>query len=306
MAKYIVTGGAGFIGSNIVEELVKRGQEVKVIDDLSAGNRSNIKPFLSSIEFVKGSISNYALLKKEFEGSDYVLHQAADASVPASIKNPLKTTKTNILGTVNVLRAAKDTGVKRLVFASSCAVYGDHPTGVNETSVVKPLSPYAVSKLSAESFSTLYNTLYNLETVCLRYFNVFGPKQNPTSNYAAVIPKFIKLIKGRRRPEIYGDGYQSRDFVYVSNVVEANLLACTREGIAGKTYNIGTGISTSINDLVPHLNKLLGRNVTAKYSAPREGDILQSKANIAAAKRELGYFPKVDLVEGLKRTIGSF
>jgi len=255
MASYVVTGGAGFIGSHIVEELVKRGQDVKVIDDLSTGNRSNIKHILDKITLVKGSIMSYSLLKKEFEGHDYVLHQAADVSVQNSMQNPAGTTKTNVLGTLKVLKAAKDARVKRVVLASSCAVYGEHPTAVNETTMLKPLSPYAVSKLSAESFAKLYNDIYGLETVSLRYFNVFGPRQDPKSQYAAVIPKFIKIMKGRRKPEIYGDGFQSRDFVYVSNVVDACLLACNSVGVAGKVYNIGTGIGTDLNTLVKHLNK---------------------------------------------------
>ncbi|MDP7282399.1 MAG: NAD-dependent epimerase/dehydratase family protein, partial [Candidatus Undinarchaeales archaeon] len=213
MANYVVTGGAGFIGSNIVEELVKRGETVKVIDDLSTGSRSNLKNVLKDIEFVKGSITNYALLKKEFAGYDYVLHQAAEVSVQKSIKHPVNTAKINVLGTINVLKAAKDTGINRVVIASSCAVYGESPTAVSENSIVKPLSPYAASKLSAETFSRLYSDLYGLETVCLRYFNVFGPRQNPKSEYAAVIPKFLKIVKARRKPVIYGDGFQTRDFV---------------------------------------------------------------------------------------------
>ncbi len=303
MANYVVTGGAGFIGSNIVEELVKRGETVKVIDDLSTGSRSNLKNVLKDIEFVKGSITNYALLKKEFAGYDYVLHQAAEVSVQKSIKHPVNTAKINVLGTINVLKAAKDTGINRVVIASSCAVYGESPTAVSENSIVKPLSPYAASKLSAETFSRLYSDLYGLETVCLRYFNVFGPRQNPKSEYAAVIPKFLKIVKARRKPVIYGDGFQTRDFVYVSNVVEANILAATKPGVGGNTYNIGTGISTDINTLVKHVNKVLEKNVTPKYEAARDGDIKQSKAHISAAKQGLNYFPKVDLIAGLRKTV---
>ncbi|MDP7282195.1 MAG: NAD-dependent epimerase/dehydratase family protein [Candidatus Undinarchaeales archaeon] len=303
MASYVVTGGAGFIGTNIVEELIKRGQEVKVIDDLSTGKRSNLKDFMSDITFVKGSIMNYSLLKKEFQGFDYVLHQAADVSVQSSVKNPSGTAKTNVLGTINVLKAAKDAGVKRVVLASSCAVYGEYPTAVNENTPLKPLSPYAVTKSSAESFAKLYNELYGLETVCLRYFNVFGPRQDDKADYSAVIPKFIKIIKGRRRPTIFGDGFQSRDFVYVSNVVEACLLACTKQGVSGKIYNIGTGISTDLNSLVKHLNKILEKSMEPKYEEQRAGDIMNSKANIGLARKELGYFPKVDMVGGLRRTV---
>ncbi|MFH1450624.1 MAG: NAD-dependent epimerase/dehydratase family protein [archaeon] len=306
MASYVVTGGAGFIGSNIVEELVKRGHKVKVIDDLSTGSRSNLKMFLDKIELVKGTVTNYALLKKEFADFDYVIHEAADVSVQDSIKNPAKTAKNNILGTVNVLNAAKDAGVKRVVLASSCAVYGDSPSAVTEVSPVKPLSPYAVSKLSCESFARLYTDLYGLETVSLRYFNVFGPRQSATSDYAAVIPKFIKIIRARRRPDVYGDGFQTRDFVYVSNVVDATILACTMNGVAGKVYNIGTGISTDINTLVKHLNKILEKSSTPRYEVARAGDIKHSKAHISAARRELGYFPKVDLVAGLRKTVESF
>lgn len=306
MAKYVVTGGAGFIGSHIVEELVKRGEDVKIIDDLSTGSKANIKPFLGKALFVEDTVTNFSMLKKELVDYDYVIHQAADVSVQASLDDPVGTAKTNVLGTVNVLKAAKDAAVKRVVLASSCAVYGDQPSAVSENSPAKPVSPYAVSKLCAESFARLFAEAYGLETVCLRYFNVFGPRQNPSSEYAAVIPKFIKLIKGRRRPEIFGDGFQTRDFVYVSNVVDANLLACSKPGVSGKVYNIGTGISTDINTLVKHINKSLGKEAEPKYLEKRTGDIMSSKANIGAARQELVYFPKIDLVEGLKRTVESF
>lgn len=305
MSKYIVTGGAGFIGSNIVEELVKRGEEVKIIDDLSAGSKANIRPVLDKIELVQDSITNYSCLKREFPGYDYVIHQAADVSVQASIEDPIGTTKTNVLGTVNVLSAAKDAGIRRVVIASSCAVYGEQQSAISENATLKPMSPYAVSKLSAENYAKLFADAYGIETVCLRYFNVFGPKQNPSSEYAAVIPKFIKLIKAGRKPTIYGDGFQTRDFVYVSNVVEANLLACSAAGVSGKAYNIGSGISTDINTLVKHVNKVLDKNMAPKYEPARAGDIVHSRASINAAKHDLGYFPKIDLMAGLSKMAES-
>ena len=228
--KFLVTGGAGFIGSNIVEELLKRGYSVRILDNFSTGRRENIKEFLNDIELIEGDIRSYHTVQKAVKGIDVILHQAALPSVPRSINDPITTNEVNVGGTLNILDAAKDAGVKRIVFASSSSVYGDNPVlPKHEGMLPNPLSPYAVSKLTGEHYMRVFNKLYGLETISLRYFNVFGPKQDPNSQYSAVIPKFIKAIKEDRKPIIYGDGMQSRDFTYVANVVEANILAATAD-----------------------------------------------------------------------------
>jgi len=304
VSKYIVTGGAGFIGSNLVKELVRRGQTVKVIDDLSTGRKANLKDVISQIEFVKGDITDLKLLQKEFKGWDFVLHQAAFISVPGSIMAPLESNETNITGTLNVLIAARDQKIKRVVLASSTAVYGDSlPEIKKEDSPLCPLSPYALHKAVNESYAQLFYKLYGLETVCLRYFNVFGPNQDPKSEYAAVIPKFITAMLRDERPVVFGDGLQSRDFNYVFNNVEANILASQAKGAAGEVFNIASGQSMTLLELIAVINQVLGKNIQPTYKKPRLGDIKISKANITKAKKILGNKPVVSFQKGLSKTI---
>lgn len=304
MSKYIVTGGAGFIGSNIVKELVKRGETVKVIDNLSTGYKKNLADVKDQIEFVEGDIKDLDFLQKEFAGFDYVLHQAALCSVPRSINDPIASNANNIDGTLNVLVAARDNKIKRVVYASSSSVYGDQELDYKvETLPIKPLSPYALNKYAAERYTQLFYEIYGLETVCLRYFNVFGPNQDPDSAYSAVIPLFIKAILKGESPVIFGDGSQARDFTYVENNVEANILAATSSQGAGEVCNIACGSSISLNELVDMINKNLGTDIKPVYRENRQGDIKISKANVDKAKNILGYEPKVNFEEGLKKTI---
>lgn len=304
MSKYIVTGGAGFIGSNIVKELVKRGETVKVIDNLSTGYEKNFAEINDKVEFVEGDIKDLEFLQKEFAGFDYVLHQAALCSVPRSINDPIASNANNTDGTLNVLVAARDNKIKRVVYASSSSVYGDQELDYKvETLPIKPLSPYALNKYAAERYTQLFYEIYGLETVCLRYFNVFGPNQDPDSAYSAVIPLFIKAMLKGESPIIFGDGSQARDFTYVENNVEANILAATGAQGAGEVCNIACGESISLNELVGMINKNLGTDIKPVYRESRQGDIKISKANIDKAKNILGYEPKVNFEEGLKKTI---
>ncbi|KKQ18775.1 MAG: NAD-dependent epimerase/dehydratase [Berkelbacteria bacterium GW2011_GWA1_36_9] len=304
MGKYIVTGGAGFIGSNIVKELVRRHQKVKVIDNLLTGKKQNIKDIIKEIDFVKGDICNLKLLQKEFQGYDYVLHQAALVSVPRSIAEPERSNKNNIDGTLNVLIASRDQKIKRVVCASSSSVYGDIKSDFKiEGKTGQLLSPYALTKYASEVYCRLFYQIYGLETICLRYFNVFGPNQNPESQYAAVIPKFITGIFKGIRPVIFGDGRQSRDFTFVKNNVEANILAAHSTRGAGEVFNIACGQSYSLNDLVSLINQELGTKIKPVYQKPRHGDIKDSKADINKAKKILGYKPVINFEEGLKKTL---
>lgn len=304
---YLVTGGAGFIGSNIVERLIKERKQVKVIDSFTTGKRENIEPFLPHIEFIKGDIRNPNLVKKVMDGVDYVLHQAAVPSVPRSVKDPLTSNSANVEGTLNILVAARDAKVKRVVYASSSSIYGDTPVlPKREDMEPNPLSPYAVSKFAGELYCKVFYQIYSLETVCLRYFNVFGPRQDPSSQYAAVIPKFITCILNKGQPIIYGDGEQSRDFTYVANVVEANILAAKAEDTSGEVFNIACGQRTTINELVEKLNKILGLNIEPHYTKPRKGDVKHSLADIFEAKKKLGYTPKTNFEEGLKMAVKWF
>ncbi len=304
MSKFVVTGGAGFIGSNIVEELLNQGHQVKVIDNLSTGFAKNLAEFKDKIEFVEGDIQDLDLLQKEFAGFDYVLHQAALCSVPRSVNDPIKSNQSNIDGTLNVLVAARDNKIKRLVYASSSSVYGEATAEYKvETLPISPLSPYALTKYAAERYTQLFYKLYGLETVCLRYFNVFGPKQDPASQYSAVIPLFIdKILKGES-PVILGDGEQSRDFTYVANNVSANILAATAVGGAGEVMNVACGTSTTLNELVRLINEELGTDVKPEYQEARVGDIKHSKADVNKAKELIGYEPKISFEKGLKETI---
>ncbi|HEY5535091.1 MAG TPA: SDR family oxidoreductase [Ignavibacteria bacterium] len=299
--KYLVTGGAGFIGSNIVEELLNRGESVRVLDNFSTGKRENLKEFEKDIELIEGDIRSYQIVNEAVKGVDIVLHQAALSSVPGSIKDPITTNKVNIGGTLNMLDASKDAGVKKFIFASSSAVYGDDPElPKHEGMTPNPLSPYAVSKLAGENYCRVFSKIYGLETVCLRYFNVFGPKQNPDSEYSAVIPKFIKLITNNQQPIIYGDGKQTRDFIYVDNVVEANLLAASTKGNAGVVMNCACNDQIELNYLIEQINKLLGKNINPVYAEHRNGDIKHSFADISLIQKNLTWSPKYSFTEGLK------
>ena len=309
MDKYLVTGGAGFIGSNIVKEIINRGDFVRVLDNFSTGKRENILGFNGNknFELIEGDIRSYHTVREAVNGIDYILHQAALPSVPRSIKDPLTTNDVNINGTLNILEAAKEFKVKRVVYASSSSVYGNSKVSPkNEDMPVNPLSPYALSKYTAERYMQIYYNLYGVETVCLRYFNVFGPNQDPNSEYSAVIPKFIKSIIKSESPIIYGDGAHSRDFTYVKNNVEANLLACKAENAVGKVYNIACGKSYSLNELVKEINLILNKNIKAKYVSERIGDIKYSKADITKSEQELGYKVFINFNIGIKLTIKYF
>lgn len=303
MARYLVTGGAGFIGSHIVERLLALGESVVVLDDLSTGRRENLAPWLDSITFVEGDIRDLDRVWNSCIGADYVLHQAALPSVPRSVQDPIASNEANVRGTLNVLVAARKAGVKRVVYAGSSSVYGDTPVlPKHEDMPARPLSPYAVSKHTGELYCQVFARIYGLETVVLRYFNVFGPRQDPNSHYAAVIPKFVTAFQQGVAPVIFGDGEQSRDFTYVANVVEANLLACRAEHAAGEVFNIACGRRTSLNELVCALQQFIGSQVGAVHEAARPGDVKHSLADIGKAQRLLGYSPAVSLEEGLRRT----
>ena len=306
MSTYLITGGGGFIGSNIVEELVRRGDTVRVLDNFSTGKRENLSPFLDSIELFEGDIRSYHIVREAVQGVDFILHQAALPSVPRSIKDPLTTNEVNVVGTLNILNAAKDEGVKRIIYASSSSIYGDLETlPKTEDMLPKPLSPYAVSKLAGEKYCQVFTRLYGLETVALRYFLVFGPRQDPTSQYSAVIPKFIAAIRNGQPPTVYGDGEQSRDFTFVDNVVQANLLACESglEELSGEIFNIACGKRITINNLIQSINRILGTDIKPVYTDPRPGDVRHSLANIGKAQQFLGYQAKVDFYEGLERLV---
>ena len=304
MALYLVTGAAGFIGSNIVEELLSRGESVRALDNLATGRRSNLEPFLKSLEFVQGSITDDTLLASAMRGVDYVLHQAALPSVPRSVEDPLSAHEANATGTLKVLLAARDAGVKRVVYASSSSVYGESPTlPKREDMPTEPLSPYAVNKLTGEDYCKVFARIYSLPTVALRYFNVFGPRQDPKSQYAAAIPGIASRMLRGERPILYGDGEQTRDFTYVQNVVSANLLACQREEAVGLAMNVATGERISLLELVSILNEVLGSDIEPEFAPPRAGDVKHSLADISLAERRLGYRVEVGFKEGLARTV---
>ncbi|MEO6693747.1 MAG: SDR family oxidoreductase [Ignavibacteria bacterium] len=309
MAKknFLVTGGAGFIGSNIVKELLIRGHSVKVLDNFSSGKRDNLKKFSNDIELIEGDIRSYHIVREAVKGVEIVLHQAALPSVPRSIKDPITTNDVNVNGTLNILEASVANGVRRVVYASSSSVYGDNPElPKSETMLPNPLSPYAVSKLAGEKYCSVFSRIYGLETIALRYFNVFGPNQDPSSEYSAVIPKFVKAILNNEKPVIYGDGEQSRDFTYVSNVVEANILSATAKCDSGITMNCAFSGFITLNDLIKHINSELGKNIEPIYEKARPGDIKHSFADIRLAKVKIKYNPTIDFIKGLKLTISSF
>jgi len=303
--KVLVTGGAGFIGSHIVEELVKMGEEVVVIDNLSSGKLENIKEFENKLRFVKGDIRSLDLLKKEFKGVDFILHQAALKSVHLSFDHPEEYNEVNVDGTLNILKAAKECDVKKVIFASSSSVYGESKVfPQKENSIPNPKSPYAASKLEGERLCKEYSKK-GLETVSLRYFNVFGPRQDPKSEYANVIPKFIGLIMANRIPIIYEDGKQSRDFIYVKNVADTNIKAC-KENVDGEVINIGCGEGITINQLSDKINKILRKDIKAKYEKPRPGDVRHTMADVSKQRELLKLELRYDFDKGLRETVEWF
>ena len=304
MANFLVTGGAGFIGSALVRSLLGRGHSVRVLDNLSTGFKSNLDECRDRIELIEGDISEFAVCKSAVSGVDYVLHQAAIPSVQRSVDDPIRSNNANVTGTLNMLVAARDAKVKRLVFASSSSVYGDTEVLPKVESMREtPLSPYALTKLAGEKYCMIFHRIYGLPTVCLRYFNVFGPRQDPHSPYSAVISRFVKAALAGKNPVVNGDGEQSRDFTYVENAVDANLRACEAPGAVGMAFNVGTGERHSLNDLLYALSKIVGRPLEAEYGSVRAGDVRHSQADIGRARQHLGYNPLVSFQEGLERTV---
>jgi UDP-N-acetylglucosamine/UDP-N-acetyl-alpha-D-glucosaminouronate 4-epimerase len=303
MASYLVTGGAGFIGSHLTEELVRRGHQVRVVDNLLSGKRRNLDHIVG-VEFLEGDLADMAVCTRAVQGVEFVLHQAAIPSVPRSVKDPVASNRANIDGSLNILVAARDAGVKRLVYAGSSSAYGNTPTlPKREDMPTNPLSPYALQKLVAEQYCQMFTQLYGFETVTIRYFNVFGPRQDPGSPYSGVISLFATAVLEGRSPTIFGDGEQTRDFTYVANVVDGVLRACEAPGAAGEVINVATGRRISLNDLLKTLNAIAGASVEPVYAEPRVGDVKDSLADIAKAKQLLGYTPLIALDEGLKRTL---
>jgi nucleoside-diphosphate-sugar epimerase len=301
--RYLVTGGAGFIGSNTVDELVRRGHSVVVLDDLSSGKEDNLAEIRSKITFVKGSITDLEAVQKAIHQAEYVIHLAARTSVPRSVKDPLETNRINVEGTLNVLVAARDNKVKRVVLAASSSVYGETPTlPKTEAMSPQPISPYGVSKYVGELYAQTFGRCYGLESVSLRYFNIFGPRQDPDSPYSGVLSRFAAAFLEEQQPIVYGDGEQTRDFTYVENAVQANLLACEAASASGEVFNVGTGGRVSLNQTLEHFRRVSGKKLEAKYEPPREGDIRDSQADISKARELLGYDPTVMFDEGLERT----
>ena len=307
MACFLVTGGAGFIGSNLVVALVKAGHSVRVLDDYSTGRPENLRDCPGTIEVFEGSICDRDLVAAAMAGVDFCLHQAAVPSVPRSIKDPWKSNRANVEGSINVFLAARDAGVKRVVFASSSSVYGrSRKLPLREDQPVNPISPYGTSKAAAEFYARVFADLYGLDIVGLRYFNVFGPRQDPTSQYAAVVPNFISRMLTGESPEVDGDGRQARDFSFIENVISANLKACLCDGPLAGIYNVACGTSTSILGLVEMLNAILGTSLEPIHRAAREGDIRDSLADITRAGKAFGYEPVVDVETGLRRTVAWY
>jgi len=303
--RVLVTGGGGFIGSHLSEHLLQRGYRVRVLDNFATGRRENVSGIAGDAELIEGDVQSYQRVEKAVSGCEVILHQAALPSVQRSIHDPLTSNATNVIGTLNVLLAARDQGVRRVVCASSSSVYGS-ASGVapkRETDPTVPISPYATGKLAGELYARSFHGVFGLDVVALRYFNVFGPRQDPSSQYSAVIPKLIAALTAGRRPVIFGDGEQSRDFTYVENVVRANALAMDAPGVAGQIYNVACGERVTVNRLVRETEDLLGVEIEPVYTAPRPGDVRHSVADLSRARRELGYEPTVRLREGLARTI---
>ena len=301
----VVTGGAGFIGSHIASALSASGARVRVLDDLSTGHRENLDEIGGDIDFIEGSVADESVLKKALDGAELVFHEAAIPSVPRSVAEPTQTHIASVDGTFSLLLAARDQKVRRVIYAASSSAYGDQPTlPKSEQMAPDPLSPYAVAKLVGEYYCQVFTRVYGLETVSLRYFNVFGPRQDPGSQYSGVVSRFISALLGNERPVIYGDGEQSRDFTYIENVVAANLSAASATGAVGKVINVANGARITLNELLAELQELTGKqDVTAEYLEPRVGDVRHSLADITMARELLGYESKVDLREGLKRTL---
>ena len=307
MAAYLVTGGAGFIGSHLAETLVRRGEAVRVLDNLSTGKKENMAAFAGRVEFIEADIRDLDACRRSVRGVDHVLHQAALASVPGSIADPLSTNAVNVTGTLNLLIAARDAGVRSFVLASTSAVYGDAPSLPKvEGEEGRPLSPYAISKLVGENYAQAFHALHGMKTVALRYFNVFGPRQDPKSEYAAVIPQFITKVLNGESPTIYGDGEQSRDFIHVKSVVEANIMAAESSTIGGEVFNIASGTGLSVNALLTALNRILDAAIKPVHGAPRPGDVRHSVADIGKARRLLGFEPRPSFPEGLAETISWY
>ncbi len=307
MRTFLVTGGAGFIGSHIAEALVTRGDRVRVLDDLCTGHLSNLEHLGKQIEFIKGNVTDVSVVAAAVKGVDCIFHEAALASVPRSIEQPLDTNAACVTGTLTVLDAARKAGVRRLVYAASSSAYGDQPTSSKrETDLPSPISPYGAAKLAGEQYCAAFAATYGFEAVSIRYFNVFGPRQDPHSQYSAVIPLFITAMLRGQQPTIYGDGNQSRDFTYVANVVHGNLLAADAKQVAGRTINVANGRSTSLLELIDILNQLLGTNVRPIHAPPRVGDVRESLADITLAREHLAYEPKVGFEEGLRRSIDYY
>jgi nucleoside-diphosphate-sugar epimerase len=306
MARYLVTGGAGFIGSHLVEELIRRGETVRIADNFSTGKRENL-PANATVDLVEGDLADPAVARRAVEGCDYVLHQAAIPSVPRSVKDPLTSHRANVDATLQVLLAARDAGVNRVVYAGSSSAYGN--TAVlpkREDMKPQPLSPYALQKLVGEQYGQLFSKLYGLETVTIRYFNVFGPRQDPGSPYSGVISVFVKALNEGRPPTIYGDGKQTRDFTYVADVVQGVMLACHAPKVAGEVINVACGGRVSLLELLRSLQLILCQNVQPVFAAPREGDVRDSQADIFKARQLLGFSPSVTFEEGLRRTVAWY
>ena len=300
---YLVTGGAGFIGSNIVDELVRRGHQVAVLDDLSAGKESNLTDVRGKIDLRIGNITDLAAVQSACHGADYVIHLAARTSVPRSVQNPIETNHVNIDGTLNVLVAARDAKVRRVVFAASSSAYGETPTlPKTESMPADPISPYGITKYVGELYAKVFGRVYGLENACVRYFNVFGPRQDPSSEYSGVLSRFMLAVIEGQSPVVYGDGEQSRDFTYIENIVDETLRACEAPGASGLVFNGGTGARITLNQVLKMLEKITGKKIQAKYDPPRTGDIRDSQADISLAQKVLGHKPLVHFEEGLQRT----
>jgi UDP-N-acetylglucosamine/UDP-N-acetyl-alpha-D-glucosaminouronate 4-epimerase len=301
--RYLVTGGAGFIGSNIVDELVRRGHQVTVLDDLSAGKESNLAGIRGKIDLRIGSITDLATVQSACHGAEYVIHLAARTSVPRSVQNPIETNHVNIDGTLNVLVAARDAKVHRLVYAASSSAYGDTRTlPKTESMQPNPISPYGITKYVGELYAQVFGRVYGLENVCLRYFNVFGPRQDPTSQYSGVLSRFMLAVIEGQPPVVYGDGEQSRDFTFIENIVDETLRACEAQSASGMVFNGGTGARITLNEVLKLLEKITGKKIQAKYDPPRAGDIRDSQADVSLARKVLGYEPRVEFEEGLQST----
>jgi UDP-N-acetylglucosamine/UDP-N-acetyl-alpha-D-glucosaminouronate 4-epimerase len=305
--RVLITGGGGFIGSHLVDCFLADGHEIRVLDNFATGRRENLVHVMDDVELIEGDMQSYERVHNAMAGCEAVLHEAALPSVPRSVADPLTSNASNVIGTLNVLLAARDSGARRVVFASSSSVYGANETlPKSEDLVLRPISPYAVTKLAGEGYCHSFHHVYGLETVALRYFNIFGPRQDPLSQYAAVIPNFITSVLSGEGPKVFGDGEQSRDFTFVENVVEANRLALKAPDLAGKAYNVACGERITLNRALREIAEITGKDAEAQYLPPRPGDIVHSHASIERAEADLGYRPLVPFREGLRRTIEHF